>query len=555
MRRFAAAIFEKGRLDMFQRSTRAGALALSLCIAAITASAATAPASDGGLPYASITELQKQMHSGSLTSYALTQDFIERIARFDKAGPSVNSVIELNPDALSLARAVDGQHATAKDRLHGIPVLLKDNIDTGDHMMTTAGSLALVGPPASQDATVVAKLRKAGAVILGKTNLSEWADFRSTHPTSGWSGRGGLTLNPHVLDRNPCGSSAGSGAAVAAGFTTVAIGSETDGSIVCPASANGVVGIKPTLGLVSRTGIIPLAHSQDTAGPIARTVTDAAIVLSAIAGSDPSDPATADADKHATDYTKFLNADGLRGKRIGVVRQLGGLEPNADRSIDQAVALLKAQGAIVIDPVEIPHIKETGDLELTVLSYEFKHDINAYLATRKGLGVKSLADLIEFNKREAAREMPWFDQELFIQSQDKGPLTDKAYLDALEKSKRLAGPEGIDAALAANHLDALLAPMWGPAFVNDLVLGDHVLSGDPTVGGASAPAAIAGYPSITVPAGFVHDLPIGILFFGAKWSEPTLISIAYGYEQHSNAYRAPKFLNTVDGHPVAPATP
>ena len=377
------------------------------------------------------------------------------------------------------------------------------------------------------------------------------ANYRSTHASSGWSGRGGQTRNPYALDRNPCGSSAGSAAAVAAGLTTVAIGSETDGSIICPASMNGLVGIKPTLGLVSRSGIVPISHNQDTAGPIARSVADAAALLSVIAGSDAADPATLDADKHATDYTRFLDPSGLRGKRIGVVRQFGGAEPNADRALEAAIAVMKTQGAVIIDPVTLPHLNELGESETTVLLYDFKHDINAYLATRRGLSVHSLTDLIDFDKREAAREMPWFGQELFEQAEKKGPLTETAYTQALEKAKRLAGPEGIDAALKANHLDALLAPSWGPAYMTDPVLGDHIVSGDPTIGGASQPAAVSGYPSMTLPAGWAHGLPVGIVLFGAKWSEPTLIAIAYGFEQHARAWQPPQFLDTVGGKPVA----
>jgi amidase len=422
--------------------------------------------------------------------------------------------------------------------------LLKDNIDTGDGMLTTAGSLALATIPAPRDATIVSKLREAGAVILGKTNLSEWANFRSTHASSGWSARGGQTRNPYVLDRNPCGSSAGSGAAVAADFTTVAIGTETDGSIICPATMNGIVGIKPTLGLVSRAGIVPISHNQDTAGPMARSVSDAAALLTVIAGSDPRDPATAEADAHKTDYTQYLDPDGLKGKRIGVVRQFAGAEPNADRVLDQAIAVMKAAGAIIVDPVELPHAGELGKPETTVLLYDFKHDIAAYLATRPKVGPKTLADLIAFDNTHRAEEMPWFGQELFLEAEAKGPLSDKAYTEALEKAKRLAGPEGIDAALAGNHLDALLSPSWGPPFVTDPVLGDHIVSGDPTVGGASQPAAVAGYPSIAVPAGFAHGLPVGIVFFGAKWSEPTLIAIAYGFEQHAHAFAPPRFLAT-----------
>ncbi|MBD8873144.1 amidase [Rhodanobacter sp. DHB23] len=500
--------------------------------------------------YASIAQLQQRMDDGSLSSKTLTQDFLGRIQRIDRHGPALHSVLQTNPDAVKIAASLDARRSKRHGPLYGIPVLLKDNIDTGDRELTTAGSLALVDAPAPHDATVTAKLRAAGAVILGKANLSEWANYRSNHASSGWTGVGGQTKNPYALDRNPCGSSAGSAAAVAAGLATVAIGSETDGSIICPASMTGLVGIKPTLGLVSRAGIVPISANQDTAGPITRSVADAAALLSAIAGSDARDPATVDADKHATDYTKFLDPNGLRGKRIGVVRALGGVEPNADRVLDEAIAAMKAQGAIIVDPVQLPHLNELGDAESTVMQYDFKHDINAYLATRTGLKVHTLADLIAFDNAHAAEEMPWFGQELFEQAEARGPLTDPAYRDALAKAKQLSGPEGIDAALQSQHLDALLAPSWGPAFMTDLVLGDHVVSGDPTIGGPSQPAAVAGYPSITLPAGWAHGLPVGIVLFGAKWSEPTLISIAYGFEQHTHAWQAPKFLDTVDGKPV-----
>jgi amidase len=523
-----------------------------LCAALALAIVPAASVFAQDVAWQSVAELQQRMDAGTLSSKTLVQDDISRIKRIDQAGPMLRSVLELNPDATKIATELDKKRTSSHGALYGIPVLLKDNIDTGDRTLTTAGSLALVGAPAPQDAALVARLRKAGAVVLGKTNLSEWADFRSSHASSGWTGRGGQTRNPYALDRNPCGSSSGSAAAVAAGLVPVAVGTETDGSIICPASMNGIVGIKPTLGLVSRSGIIPISHNQDTAGPMARDVTDAAILLSAMAGSDPRDPATADADKHATDYTRFLDPNGLRGKRIGVVRQLAGNEPNADRVLDEAIAAMKAQGAIIIDPVTLPHLAELGDPEMTVMLYDFKHDLDAYLAGRTGLQVKTLADLIDFDKREAAREMQWFGQDLFEQAQAKGPLTDKAYLDALNKAKQLSGPQGIDAALQANHLDALLSPSWGPAYLTDLVLGDHIVSGNPTIGGASQPAAVAGYPSITVPAGWAHGLPVGIVFFGTKWSEPTLISIAYGFEQHTHAWQAPKFLTTVDGASYAP---
>ena len=524
-----------------------------LCVLFGGATLASAPmaAQDATDAYASIAQLQQQMDASRLSTAILAQQFAARIQQIDQSGPSLRAVLEVNPDAASLASALDKQRKKKHGLLYGIPVMLKDNIDSGDRMQTSAGSLALVGTPATHDATLVTRLRDAGALILGKTNLSEWANYRSNHASSGWSGRGGQTHNPYALDRNPCGSSAGSAAAVAAGLTTVAIGSETDGSIICPASMNGLVGIKPTLGLVSRSGIVPISHNQDTAGPIARNVADAAALLSVIAGSDAKDPATIDADKHATDYTRFLDPNGMRGKRIGVVRQLGGAEPNADHVLNQAISVMKAHGAIIVDPVTLPHLSELGAPETTVLLYDFKHDINAYLATRSGLTVHTLADLITFDKREAAREMPWFGQELFEQAEAKGPLTETAYTHALEKAKRLAGPEGIDAALKANRLDALLAPSWGPAYMTDPVLGDHIVSGDSTVGGASQPAAVAGYPSLTVPAGWAHGLPVGIVLFGAKWSEPTLIAIGYGFEQHTHVWQPPKFLDTVAGKPQA----
>ena len=528
----------------------------AFCLAALATALITVPAiaADSTSPataYASIAQLQQRMDTGTLDSRQLTKQFLGRIQHIDQSGPTLHAVLETNPDALKLAGALDAKRTKAHGPLYGIPVLLKDNIDTGDRMLTTAGSLALRDAPATHDSAVAERLRQAGVLILGKTNLSEWADMRSDHASSGWSGVGGQTRNPYALDRNPCGSSSGSAAAVAAGLVTVAIGTETDGSIICPASMNGIVGIKPTLGLVSRSGIVQISHNQDTAGPLARNVADAAALLSVIAGSDSRDPATAEADKHATDYTRSLDPNGLKGKRIGVVRQLAGDEPNADRVLEQAIAIMKAQGAIIVDPVTLPHLSELNAPENTVLQYDLKSDLNAYLATRTGLKVHTLADLIAFNQREAAREMPWFGQQLFEQAQAKGPLTDKAYLDAQTKAKQLAGPEGIDAALAKDHLDALFAPSWGPAFVTDLVLGDHIVSGDPNIGGASQPAAVAGYPSITMPAGWAHGLPVGIVLFGAKWSEPTLISIAYGFEQHSHAWQPPKFLDTVDGTPVA----
>lgn len=490
-------------------------------------------------PYLSIEHFHQQDTAGSTSSVQLARDYVARINRIDAAGPALHAVLALNPDLLRLAAQLDAAPASQRGPLQGVPVLLKDNINTGDHMPTTAGSLALAAAPAPADASIVRRLRAAGALLLGKANLSEWANFRSSRAISGWSGVGGQTRNPYVLDRSPCGSSAGSGAAVAAGLTLVAIGTETDGSIVCPSAMNGIVGIKPTLGLVSRAGIVPLSHSQDTAGPMARSVADAAAVLSVIAGSDPADPATAEADAHATDYTKFLDRNGLRGKRIGIVRALTGNDDGTDAVFEQTIAQMRAQGAVMVDDVEIPHLDEYGDDELTVLLYDFKHDINAYLATRQGLPVHSLADLIDYDKAHADREMPWFGQDLFIKAEAKGNLDEAEYREALARTKRLSGPEGIDAAMQAHRLDALLAPTYTPAFPIDPVLGDG------RAAGASSPAAVSGYPSITVPAGQVHDLPVGVLFFGARWSEPKLIAMAYAFEQQRQAFTPPQFLPTV----------
>lgn len=498
------------------------------------------PGAGNGAPpvyFQSIAELQQALASGKLTSEDLTRQFIERIQTLDQAGPKVNSVIELNPDALEIARARDKDRKSGKAHglLFGIPVLVKDNIDSGDRMQTSAGSLALTGAPAPKDATVLAKLRAAGAVLLGKTNLSEWANFRSTQASSGWSGRGGLTHNPYVLDRNACGSSSGSGAAVSAGFVTVALGTETDGSLTCPASTDGIVAIKPTVGLVSRAGIVPISHSQDGPGPMTRSVADAAALLTVMAGTDPRDPATQDADKHKVDYTKSLVPDGLRGKHIGVVCDLAGFDTNVDRILNRNVATLRAAGAVVT-PVTLPHIRDYGKQEMTVMLYEFKHDLNAYLTTRPRVQVKTLEDVIAFDKTNATQEMPWFGQELLLQAQAEGPLTDKAYLTALADEKRLSGPEGIDAVLAEGKLDALMAPAGGPAWVTDLLTGDHF------GGGGDGPAAVAGYPSITVPAGDVHGLPVGMVFFAGAWSEAQLIGIGYGFEQAAKARIVPKFL-------------
>jgi amidase len=490
-----------------------------------------------------IADLQEAMKSGGLTARSIADKYLSRIAAIDKQGPRLNSVIELNPEAPAAADALDAERKSKGPRgpMHGIPILIKDNIDTADRMATTAGSLALEGSIARRDAFIVQKLRDAGAVILGKTNLSEWANFRSTHSASGWSGRGGLTRNPYALDRNPCGSSSGSGVAVSANLCGVAIGTETDGSIVCPASTNGIVGIKPTLGLVSRSGIIPIAHSQDTAGPMARTVTDAAILLGAIVGIDPRDAVTQESGgKSFTDYTRFLDPDGLRGARIGVARKYFGFNDEVDRLMNEALEVMKRSGATVIDPVDLASSKEYEESEIEVLLYEFKHDLNKYLSE---LGpdarFRSLKEIIEFNEKNRGREMPYFGQELFLKAEAKGPLTSPEYVKALEKNRRLSRTQGIDAVITKDRLDAIVAPTGGPSWTTDLVNGDHF------TGGSSSPAAVAGYPAISVPAGFIHGLPIGISFFSAAYSEPTLIKLAFAYEQVTKHRRAPGFSPTL----------
>ena len=491
-----------------------------------------------------VTGLQQAMQSGRLTARSIAEKYLARIEAADKHGPSVNSVIEINPEALDIAEKLDRERKARGPRgpLHGIPVLIKDNIATRDRMMTTAGSLALVGARAPKDSFVAKKLREAGAVILGKTNLSEWANIRSSHSTSGWSGRGGLTRNPYALDRNPCGSSSGSGAAVSANFCALAIGTETDGSIVCPSGVNGIVGIKPTVGLVSRAGIVPIAHSQDTAGPMARTVADAAVLLGALTGVDTDDPETgASQGKALADYTRFLDPHGLRGSRIGVVRKSFGISDALDALMNQAIDEMKRQGAVIVDPADIESMEQVGDSEFQVLLYELKADLNSYLAALgPGAPVHTLEEIIEFNEHNREKEMPYFGQDTFIKAQAKGPLTEKAYLDALEKDHRLTRKEGIDAVMEKFQLDALVAPTGGPACLTDLVDGDH------DVGGSSTPAAVAGYPNITVPAGFIFGLPVGISFFGRGYSEPTLIKLAYSFEQATRHRRAPQFLPTAD---------
>jgi len=490
-----------------------------------------------------ITDLQDGMKSGKYSARNIAEKYLARIAAIDKQGPAINAIIEINPDALAIADALDKERRSGKTRgpLHGIPMLIKDNIDTSDRMMTTAGSLALVGSKPPMDSTVAQKLRAAGIVILGKTNLSEWANIRSSHSTSGWSGRGGLTKNPYALDRNACGSSSGSGAAVAANLCAVAIGTETDGSIVCPSAANCLVGIKPTVGLVSRAGIIPISHSQDGAGPMARSVRDAALVLGALTGADSRDPATGAAGTNAlTDYTSFLNPDGLQGARIGVARKYFGFSENVDALMNTVLDAMKQNGATLIDPADIETFGKFDDSEMEVFMYELKADLNAYLAQLgAGAPVHTLKEIIEFNDKHKDKEMPYFGQDLFIKAEAKGPLTEKAYLDALEKNHRLARTEGIDALMDKFQLDAIVAPTAGPACLTDLLNGDHF------TGGSSNAAAVAGYPNINVPAGFVGGMPVGVSFFGRAWSEPKLIKIAYAFEQVTKARKPPQFLATI----------
>ena len=490
-----------------------------------------------------VAELQDGMKSGKFAARSLAQKYLDRISEIDKQGPVINAVIELNPDALSIADALDAERKAKGPRgpLHGIPVLIKDNIGTSDHMMTTAGSLALSGFTPTKDSGVARRLRESGAVILGKTNLSEWANFRSSHSSSGWSGRGGQTHNPYATDRNPCGSSSGSGAGASANLAAITVGTETDGSIVCPSSANGVVGIKPTVGLVSRVGIIPISHSQDTAGPICRTVADAAALLSALAGIDADDVATrAPSRKASADYTKFLDRGGLRGARIGVVRKLFDFSEKLAPVMKAALDAMKSEGAVLVDPVEIASLGKFDGSENIVLQYEFKADLNKYLAQFSNAPVHSLKEIIEFNDRNHDKELLYFGQDIMVHCEARGPLTDKVYLDALAKNHRLARQQGIDAVMDQHKLDALIAPTAGPSWLTDLVNGDH------DTGGSSSLAAVAGYPNINVPAGFIFGLPVGISFFGRAWSEPALIKIAYAFEQATHFRKSPRFLPTVN---------
>jgi amidase len=488
---------------------------------------------------ATAAALQDAMTSGRYTARQIAELYLRRIEEIDRNGPTLRSVIEINPDALAIADALDAERKAKGPRgpLHGIPILIKENIGTADRMMTTAGSLALEGSRPAKDAFIVGRLRAAGAVILGKTNLSEWANFRSTHSTSGWSGRGGLVKNPYALDRNPCGSSSGTGAAIAANLAAIGVGTETDGSIVCPSGANGLVGIKPTIGLVSRSGIIPISHSQDTAGPMARTVTDAALLLGAMTGVDAGDAAmTAHTARAGIDYTKSLDPNALKGARIGVARkQYFGYSDAADRLVNQAIADMKAQGAEIVDPADIPTAAKLDGCEMEVLLYEFKADLNKYLAALgPSAPAHSLEELIAFNERERAREMPYFGQELFMSAQKKGPLTTPAYVTALAKCRALARTQGIDLVMKQHRLDAIVAPTGSPAWTTDLVNGDHF------TGASSTPAAVAGYASVTVPAGAAFDLPVGISFIGGAWSESKLIALAYAYEQATKHRKPPR---------------
>ena len=528
----------------------AGTAALVPALSAARAVASSEPASSRVTTFefdeATIADLQRRMTNGEISSHSLTQAYLSRIQEIDsrtaKNGPRLNAVIEVNPDALAIAADLDKERKAKSPRgpMHGIPVLIKDNIDTADRMQTTAGSLALVGSKPPQDSGVAKRLRESGAVILGKTNLSEWANMRSGHSSSGWSGRGGQTRNPYALDRNPCGSSSGSGAAVSANLCTVAVGTETDGSIVCPSSANGIVGIKPTLGLISRAGIIPIAHSQDTSGPMARTVRDAATLLGTLAGSDPRDLATAEANaKLQKDYTQFLDPNGLKGARIGVARKYFGFSESVDALMNHVIDEMKSAGAVIVDPADLESFGKFDDTELLVLLYELKADLNAYLASRPDAGVHTLADVIAFNEKNHEKEMPYFGQDLLLKAEAKGPLTDKEYLDALAANHKLSREDGIDGVMDKFHLDAIVAPTGGPAWLTDLVDGDH------SSGGSSNAAAVAGYPNINVPAGFIFGLPVGISFFGRAWSEPTLLKIAYGFEQMVKAREKPRFLEKV----------
>jgi amidase len=537
--------------DRFAFPSRRGFLAAGVS-AGLLAPALAPPAAGGreedsfDLNELTITDLHEGIKAGKYTARTLAEKYLARIDAIDRKGPTLRSVIEVNPDALALADELDREHKAKGLRgpLHGIPILIKDNIATADRMETTAGSLALVGAKPPADAFLVSRLRKAGAVLLGKTNLSEWANARCSYSTSGWSGRGGLTKNPYALDRNPSGSSSGSGAAVAANLCAAAVGTETDGSILSPSSVNGLVGLKPTVGLVSRSGVIPISRSQDTAGPMARTVRDAALLLGALAGADPEDRATAEGQGHRVeDYTKALDAGGLKGAKIGVARNYFGTHDAVDAVITEALAVLKRQGATLVDTSDLPKHGQYGDAEDTVFKYEMKAGVNAYLG-RLGpkATVRTVEDVVAFNKKHAAEELPYFGQDFFEQMAAKGPLSSYEYQEALAKSRRITRTEGIDAVFDKLKLDAVVAPCGGPAWVVDLVSGDRFAGSYDAIG----VAAVAGYPSLTVPAGFLFGLPVGLCFLGRPWSEPTLLKLAYAFEQATKVRKAPRFLATVE---------
>ena len=530
------------------RVLRGSAVVLAaVCTIAVTRAQPPAPA-PFDLEEATIAGLQQRMQSGQDTSRSLVDKYLARIEALDRSGPALHSVLEVNPDARTIADRLDAERKSRGPRgpLHGIPILIKDNIATADRMMTTAGSLALAGATPPRDAFIVERLREAGAVILGKTNLSEWANFRSTHSTSGWSGRGGQTKNPYALDRNPSGSSSGSGASIAANLAAAAVGTETDGSIVSPSNSNGLVGFKPTLGLLSRSGIVPIAHSQDTAGPMARTVADAAALLGAMTGADPDDPATKDAGrKGRRDYSASLDPNGLKGARIGVVRnKYFGYSPATDRLADAAIAEMKKQGATIVDPANIATLGKFDDGEFQVLLFEFKADLNKYLTWLGAASpVHSLKDVIAFNDAHKDQEMPYFAQEIMAMAEKKGPLTSAKYTAALARNHQMARTLGIDAVMTKFKLDALVAPTGGPAWITDL------MNGDSSFANSSAPStvtSVAGYPHITVPAGYYRGLPVGISFFGRAWSEATLLKLAYAYEQATKHRRPPTFATTAD---------